>query len=71
MGLYPSGVHYRGNLPVVLSRPCVYGVFSGPIGGFAPRPHKCVGCLRCTVQYPHIVHIDGSYGGAGAAAPSA
>ena len=50
-------VHYRGNLPVVLSRPCVYGVFSGPIGGFAPRPHRCVGCLRCTVQYPEIVQI--------------
>lgn len=51
-------VHYRANLPVVLSRPCVYGVFSGPVGGFAPRPHLCVGCLRCTVQYPHIVQIQ-------------
>jgi hypothetical protein len=51
-------VHYRGNLPVVLSRPCVYGVFSGPVGGFVPRPHLCVGCLRCTVQYPHIVQIQ-------------
>ena len=50
-------VHYRANMPVVLSRPCVYGVFSGPLGGFAPRPHKCVGCLRCTVQYPEIVQI--------------
>jgi hypothetical protein len=50
-------IHYRANLPVVLSRPCVYGVFSGPIGGFAPRPQKCVGCLRCTVQYPEIVQI--------------
>lgn len=50
-------IHYRGNLPVVASRPCVYGVFSGPIGGFAPRPHLCVGCLRCTVQYPDMVEI--------------
>lgn len=50
-------LHFRGNLPVVLSRPCVYGVFSGPIGGFAPRQRKCVGCLRCTVQYPDIVQI--------------
>jgi hypothetical protein len=49
--------HYRADLPVVLSRPCVYGVFSGPIGGFAPRERLCVGCLRCTVQYPDIVQI--------------
>lgn len=50
-------VHFRGNLPVVLSRPCVYGVFSGPGGGFAPREELCVGCLRCTVQYPEVVQI--------------
>ncbi len=50
-------IHYRGNLDVVLSRPCVYGVFSGPIGGFAPRDHLCVGCLRCTTQYPEMVKI--------------
>ncbi len=50
-------VHYRGNLPVVLSRPCVYGVFGGPLGGFAAREQLCVGCLRCTVQYPQIVQI--------------
>ncbi len=49
--------HYKADLPVVLSRPCVYGVFSGPIGGFAPRERLCVGCLRCTVQYPDIVQI--------------
>lgn len=50
-------VQYRANRQVVLSRPCVYGVFSGPIGGFAPREHLCVGCLRCTTQYPEIVQI--------------
>ncbi len=49
--------HYRGNLEVVLSRPCVYGVFSGPIGGFSPREKKCVGCLRCTTEHPDIVSI--------------
>lgn len=49
--------HYRFNMNVVLSRPCVYGVFSGPIGGFAPRPQLCVGCLRCTTQYPDMVQI--------------
>ncbi|MEE9168721.1 MAG: glutamate synthase-related protein [bacterium] len=50
-------VHYRGQKEVVTSRPCVYGVFSGPVGGFAPREDKCVGCLRCTTQYPEMVEI--------------
>lgn len=50
-------VEYRGNLDVVLSRPCVYGVFSGPLGGFAPREEKCVGCLRCTTQHPEFVEV--------------
>ena len=35
----------------------MYGVFSGPVGGFAPREHMCVGCLRCTTQYPEFVKI--------------
>ena len=50
-------LHYRANKKVILSRPCVYGVFSGPIGGFAPREHLCVGCLRCTTEYPGVVQI--------------
>jgi len=50
--------HYWANMPVVLSRPCVYGVFSGPVGGFAPRSQFCVGCLRCTTQYPEMVTIS-------------
>jgi len=49
--------HYKGNMDVILSRPCVYGVFSGPVGGFAPREQLCVGCLRCTTQYPEMVSI--------------
>ena len=49
--------HYRGDRAVILSRPCVYGVFSGPVGGFAPREQYCVGCLRCTTQYPDVVQI--------------
>src|SRR6266566_6351135 len=48
---------FKGNLPVALSRPCVYGVFSRPVGGLAPREELCVGCLRCTVQYPGVVQI--------------
>lgn len=51
-------IAYKGNLPVTLSRPCIYGVFSRPVGGLAPREELCVGCLRCTVQYPHIVQIQ-------------
>jgi hypothetical protein len=49
--------HSRFNLPVVTSRPCVYGTFSGPVGGFAPRPSQCVGCLRCTIEYPDMVRV--------------
>src|SRR6266496_1229282 len=47
----------KGDIPVALSRPCVYGVFSRPVGGLAPREELCVGCLRCTVQYPGVVQI--------------
>jgi len=50
-------VHYRGNREVALSRPCLYGVFSGPVGGFAPRSDSCVGCLRCMVEYPEMVQV--------------
>jgi len=49
--------HQRGDMKAVMSRPCMYGTFSGPIGGFAPRPQHCVGCLRCTVQHPEILTI--------------
>jgi hypothetical protein len=41
-----------------MSRPCVYGVFSGSFGGFSPREKLCVGCLRCTTQYPDICTIS-------------
>ncbi len=50
-------IEFRGDMKAVTSRPCVYGVFSGPIGGFAPRPQHCVGCLRCTTQHPEAVTI--------------
>ena len=49
--------HQRGDIKAITSRPCMYGTFSGPIGGFAPRPQHCVGCLRCTVQHPEILTI--------------
>lgn len=47
----------RADMGVVTSRPCMYGVYSGPVGGFWPRPQKCVACLRCTVEYSHFVKI--------------
>ncbi len=49
--------HQRGDIKAITSRPCMYGTFSGPIGGFAARPQHCVGCLRCTVQHPEIITI--------------
>lgn len=55
--LLKEAYQYRGHKEVILSRPCVYGVFSGPLGGFAPRESLCVGCLRCTTQYPEIAKI--------------
>jgi hypothetical protein len=51
-------IHTRFNLEVVTSRPCMYGVFSGPIGGFAPRPQHCVGCLRCMAEFPEFVSVS-------------
>ena len=50
-------VEHRGDLDTVLSRPCVYGVFSAPVGAFMAREEHCVGCLRCTVQHPEVVEI--------------
>jgi hypothetical protein len=49
---------YWGKWDVITSRPCTYGVFSGPVGGFSPRPHLCVGCLRCTVQHPEFTTVE-------------
>jgi hypothetical protein len=49
------GIKHR---EVVTSRPCLYGVFSGPVGGFSPRPEHCVGCLRCTTEYPDFVTVS-------------
>jgi hypothetical protein len=51
-------IHDRLNMEVVLSRPCLYGTFSGPVGGFAPRPECCVGCLRCMNEYHAFVRIS-------------
>ncbi|MBI3159621.1 MAG: hypothetical protein HYZ26_08500 [Chloroflexi bacterium] len=52
-------LHYGPrNKDVILSRPCLYGVFSGPVGGFMPRDQHCVGCLRCTTEFPDFVRVS-------------
>src|SRR3989441_6406243 len=48
---------FKLNKEVVLSRPCIYGVFGGRFGGFKPLKHKCVGCMRCVQEYPHIMTV--------------
>ena len=55
--LFKEFFKYFGHWDVIFSRPCTYGVFSGPVGGFAPRPELCVGCLRCEVQHPEFVTV--------------
>jgi hypothetical protein len=50
-------LHHRTKTKVITSRPCMYGVFGRPVGGFAPRGHLCVGCLRCTTEYPGVAQI--------------
>ncbi len=57
MVLHELLFEYRGAPRVALSRPCVYGVFGRVVGGLAPIHEKCVGCLRCTTQYPEMVAI--------------
>lgn len=55
--LVHEAFEYRFNRDVVLSRPCIYGVFSGRLGGFKPIKEKCVGCMRCVQEYPHIMTV--------------
>src|SRR5262245_41082783 len=57
MVLHELLFEYRGHPKVALSRPCVYGVFGRIVGGLAPKHELCVGCLRCTTQYPEMVQI--------------
>src|SRR5215472_16022722 len=58
--LLHEAFEYKLNKEVVLSRPCIYGVFSGHFGGFKPLKHKCVGCMRCDQEYPHIMTVKPS-----------
>jgi glutamate synthase-like protein len=58
--LVHEAFEYKLNKEVVLSRPCIYGVFGGRFGGFKPLKHKCVGCMRCVQEYPHIMTVKQS-----------
>jgi hypothetical protein len=58
--LLHEALEYRFQKDVVLSRPCIYGVFGGRFGGFKPLKHKCVGCMRCVQEYPHIMTVKPS-----------
>src|SRR5881409_2470926 len=51
-------IRYRFNRDIVLSRPCIYGVFSGRLGGFKPIKQRCDGCMRCVQEYPHIMQVN-------------
>ncbi len=46
---------YRRTL---LSRPCIYGVFSGRFGGFHPIKDRCTGCMRCVQEHPNVCRVD-------------
>ena len=58
--LVHEAFEYRFQKEVVLSRPCIYGVFGGHFGGFKPIKQKCVGCMRCVQEYPHIMTVKPS-----------
>jgi hypothetical protein len=54
-GLNLRKKEYRNAL---LSRPCIYGTFSGAFGGFHPIKEKCTGCMRCVQEYPGVCTVD-------------
>src|SRR3989442_3412032 len=58
--LVHEAFEYRFKKDVVLSRPCIYVVFGGRLGGFKPIREKCVGCMRCVQEYPHIMTVKPS-----------
>lgn len=43
---------------VLLSRPCIYDVFGGRLGGFHPIKDRCTGCFRCVEEQPEICRVD-------------
>jgi len=55
MGFKLRRKEYRHAL---LSRPCIYGTFSGRFGGFHPIKDRCTGCMRCVQENPGICHVE-------------
>jgi len=55
LGFKLRGKEYRHAL---LSRPCIYGTFSGRFGGFHPIKDRCTGCMRCVQENPGICHVE-------------
>src|SRR5260370_24161668 len=50
--LVHEAFEFKFNKEVVLSRPCIYGVFGGRFGVVKPLKRKSVGCMRCVQEYP-------------------
>ena len=55
---YNLRLHNNEYRNALLSRPCIYGVFSGRFGGFHPIKEKCTGCMRCAQEYPAVCSVD-------------
>src|SRR2546425_10215823 len=58
--LVHEAFEFKLNKEVVLSRPCIYGVFGGRFGGVKPLKDKWVGCMRGVQEYPHIMTVKAS-----------
>ncbi len=57
-----KGLFRKEGLDFLLSRPCIYGVFSRPVGGFWPVKEKCTGCMRCVQEFPKIMRVERNEG---------
>jgi hypothetical protein len=55
---YGSKLRKKEYRNALLSRPCIYGTFSGPFGGFHPVKEKCTGCMRCVQEYPGVCSVE-------------
>jgi len=51
-------LRHRAYRRALLSRPCIYGTFSGRFGGFHPIRDKCVGCMRCVEEQPGMCKVS-------------
>jgi len=55
---YGFKLRHRAYRKALLSRPCIYGTFSGHFGGFHPIRDKCVGCMRCVQEHPDMCRVS-------------